>query len=65
LGDKAVKNEFLAEYVGEMITQVRILNVTFAFDDHKSIFRRKVREGGRFMTKLSVPICLISMMTSV
>ena len=26
LGDKAVKNEFIAEYVGEMITQVRIIS---------------------------------------
>ena len=34
LGDKAVKNEFIAEYVGEMITQVRILNFTLAIDDN-------------------------------
>ena len=65
LGDKAVKNEFIAEYVGEMITQVRFTNVTPVIDDHKLIFRRKVREEGRFMTKLSVPICSILIMTSV
>ena len=65
LGDKAVKNEFIAEYVGEMITQVRIPNVTLVINDHKLIFRRKVREEGRFMTKLNVPICLILIMTSV
>ena len=65
LGDKAVKNEFIAEYVGEMITQVRFANVTLVIDDHKLIFRRKVREEEKFMTKLSVPICSILIMTSV
>ena len=51
LGDKAVKNEFIAEYVGEMITQVRTSHVTLAFDDNEILLQEESERRGKVYDK--------------
>ena len=57
LGDKAVKNEFIAEYVGEMITQVRCLKRRNNGILTRFNFRRRVKEEAGYTIKLSALIC--------
>ena len=49
LGDKAVKNEFIAEYVGEMITQVRTSHI--AFDDNEISLQEESERRGKVYDK--------------